>query len=559
MKKQDVEERVWLRHYPPEIPKSIHYPEVSLVTFLLDSAHRFPDKEVIFFMGKRIRYKQLLDAVYRLAHALRDLGIEKGDRVAIMLPNSPQAVIAYYATLLIGGVVVQTNPLYTERELEHQLIDSGTKVLVALDLVYPRIKAVREKANLQHVIITSVGDYLPFPKNWLYPFVQRKQKQAVNLEGEVILKWHALLQAQPDTPIPPVEINAKEDLALLQYTGGTTGLPKGCMLTHYNLVANVLQTRHWIYKSEFGKERVLAALPFFHVYGMTTVMNLTLMIAGSMVVIPRFQPEEVLKLIEKERPTLFPGAPTMYIALINHPEIHQYDLSSIFACISGSAPLHLEVQQRFEELTNGKIVEGYGLTESSPVTHANLIWGERVNGSIGLPWPDTEAAIMDEEGNFLPPRAIGELVVRGPQVMKGYWQRPEETEMTLREGWLLTGDMGYMDEEGYFYIVDRKKDMIIASGYNIYPREIEEILFEHPAIQEAAVAGIPDEYRGETVKAFVVVKEGMTVTEEELDQFCREKLASYKIPRIYEFREQLPKTTVGKVLRRQLVQEDQAN
>ncbi|HEX6923182.1 MAG TPA: long-chain fatty acid--CoA ligase, partial [Bacillales bacterium] len=349
----------------------------------------------------------------------------------------------------------------------------------------------------------------------------------------------------------------KNDLALLQYTGGTTGPAKGVMLTHYNLVANTMQCNAWMYKTEYGKEKVLGLLPFFHVYGMTTVMNLSIMYAAEMIILPNFDVKQALKTIEKEKPTLFPGAPTMYIGLLNHPDIEKYDLSSIEACISGSAPLPAEIQQQFERKTHGKLVEGYGLSEASPVTHTNLIWENRVKGSIGLPFPDTEAACLSEEtGEIAGVSEVGELMVRGPQVMKGYWRRPEETKATFKDDWLLTGDVGYMDEKGYFYIIDRKKDMIIAGGFNIYPREVEEVLYEHEAVLEAAVVGVPDAYRGETVKAFVVTKEGASCTEKELNQHCRKALAAYKVPRLYEFREELPKTTVGKVLRRTLVDEE---
>lgn len=330
------------------------------------------------------------------------------------------------------------------------------------------------------------------------------------------------------------------------------------MLTHRNLIANTLMCAHWMYRCQKGEEAILGVLPFFHVYGMTTIMNLSVMQAYKMILLPKFDVETVLKTIEKQKPTLFPGAPTMYIALLNHPNLSKYDLSSIKVCISGSAPLPVEVQEKFEKITGGKLIEGYGLTEASPVTHSNFLWdGERIKGSIGVPWPDTDAKIISlETGQEANVNEIGELVVRGPQVMKGYWNQPFETDSVLRDDWLYTGDMGYMDEKGYFFIVDRKKDMIIASGYNIYPREVEEVLYEHPKVQEAVVVGVPHEYRGETVKAFIVLKEGEQCTEEELDEFMRNRLAAYKVPRIYEFRKELPKTAVGKILRRVLIEEE---
>ncbi len=552
-------EKPWLALYPQQVPHSIDYPRKPLQQFLREAAEQFPQKTAIHFLGKELTYKEIYEQAIKLASYLQQLGLQKGDRVSIMLPNCPQAVISYYAILFAGGIVVQTNPLYTERELEYQLNDSGAKVIISLDLLYPRITKVKAHTKIEHVIITSIKDYLPFPKNVLYPFVQKKQTGMivrVKHEGDCHLFTKALSLASgkvKETDVDPIE-----DIALLQYTGGTTGFPKAAMLTHYNLTANTFMCAKWMYKCERGNESILGVLPFFHVYGMTAVMNLSIMEGYKMILLPKFDVETTLKTIEKQRPTLFPGAPTIYIALLNHPNLKKYDLSSIKICISGSAPLPVEVQEQFETVTGGKIVEGYGLTEASPVTHSNFIWdGKRIKGSIGVPWPDTGAMIVSlETGEKANVNEIGEIVVRGPQVMKGYWNRPEETAATLRDGWLYTGDLGYMNEEGYFFVVDRKKDMIIASGYNVYPREVEEVLYEHPKVQEAVVIGVPDAYRGETVKAFVVIKEGETCTEEELDQFMRSKLAAYKVPRIYEFRKELPKTAVGKILRRTLVEEE---
>ena len=353
------------------------------------------------------------------------------------------------------------------------------------------------------------------------------------------------------------EFDFENDLALLQYTGGTTGYPKGVMLTHKNLISNASACDAWLYKMKKGDEKILGVLPFFHVYGMTTVLILAVMQGYKMILLPKFDVETTLKTIHKQRPSIFPGAPTIYIGLLNHPDLKKYDLSSIESCLSGSAPLPVEIQEKFEEVTGGRLVEGYGLTESSPVTHANFIWEKRVKGSVGVPWPDTDAAILSlETREPARPREVGEIVVKGPQVMKGYWNRPEDTAATFQDDWLLTGDLGYMDEEGFFYVVDRRKDMIIAGGYNIYPREIEDVLYEHPAIQEMVAAGVPDPYRGETVKVYIVLKKGAHVTETELDEFARENLAAYKVPKIYEFRDELPKTAVGKILRRVLVEEE---
>ncbi|MGP4075761.1 long-chain-fatty-acid--CoA ligase [Halobacillus sp. K22] len=555
----DTFHRPWHEHYPPEVPTTLDYDEKPLHEYLEDSAQSYGEKKALYFMGKELNYQQIYEESRLLASYLQEKGLNKGDRVSIMLPNCPQSVIAYYAILMAGGIVVQTNPLYMERELEYQMKDSGTKMIICLDILYPKAANVKPNTPLEHIIVTGIKDYLPFPKNKLYPFVQKRQYQVLvkpEQSSDTHL-WKNILKTATGN-VTPVKVNPKEDLALLQYTGGTTGFPKGVMLTHYNLVVNTQMAKKWLYKCEEGKEVVLAILPFFHVYGMTSVMNLSVMMGNKMVLMPKFDAEEVLKVIEKQRPTLFPGAPTIYIALLNHPNLKKYDLSSIEACISGSAPLPVEVQENFERITKGKLVEGYGLTETSPTTHSNLIWGRRVSGSVGIPWPDTDAKIYrmeaDEEAE---PGEIGEIVVKGPQVMKGYWNKPEETAQVLSEdGWFRTGDMGRMDEEGYFYVVDRKKDMIIAGGYNIYPREVEEVLYEHSEIQEAVIVGVPDPYRGETVKAFIVKKQGSEITEEELDEYCRKNIASYKVPRIYEFRNELPKTAVGKILRRTLVEEE---
>jgi len=548
---------IWLSSYPDQVPHHLEYPSDSLAQILVNTSQKYPTHEAIYFQGKKITYQTLLDSVYRFANALKFLGVKKGDRVAIMLPNTPQSVISYYATLMIGAVVVQTNPLYTERELQHQLADAQVKVILTLDLTYKKVVKVKELTSIQSIIVTSIKDYLPFPKNWLYSLKMRLERKHVKIGNEVnTYSFESLLKSTPNHP-QNVDIDTKKDIALLQYTGGTTGQAKGVMLSHHNLIANVIQVKHWLYKARPGQERVLGALPFFHVFGMTAVMNFTIMIGASMILIPRFDVTEILKTIQKTKPTFFPGAPTMYIAINNHSDVKKYNLSSIEACISGSAPLPLEVQETFESLTGSRLVEGYGLTETSPVTHANPIWGKRKNGSIGIPWPDTEAKIVNgdtweevELGN------VGELAVKGNQIMMGYWNRPEETSKIMNNGWLLTGDIAKVDNDGYFYIVDRKKDVIIAGGFNVYPREVEEVLYEHPAIKEAAVVGIPDPYRGETVKAYVVFKDGKEVTEKELIAYTRKNLAAYKIPRQYEFRSELPKTIVGKVLKRALLEEE---
>lgn len=549
----------WLKLYPEEIPAHIEYESEPLYAYLQQSAIKNPGKKAIDFLGKKITYAELFESALKLSHHFQSIGLLKGDRVSIMLPNCPQAVITYYAVLLSGGIVVQTNPLYMEKELKYQLNDSGSKFIVCLDLAYPKVAKVKRGTELDQIIVTGVQDYLPFPKKALYPYVQKKKKKSliveISYDDQAVHSFMEVMR-NGEAIQPVIGVDPEEDVALIQYTGGTTGKPKGVMLTHHNLVSNTMQCHSWLYKMKYGKEKVLGILPFFHVYGMTTVMNFAIMYAAEMIILPNFDVKQALKTIQKERPTLFPGAPTMYIGILNHPDIEKYDLSSIEACISGSAPLPVEIQAQFEKKTNGFLVEGYGLSEASPVTHSNLVWGERVKGSIGIPFPDTEAACLLENGDMAAPNEMGELMVRGPQVMKGYWRRPEETQAVLKNGWLLTGDIGYMDEYGHFYIIDRKKDMIIAGGYNIYPREVEEVLYEHEAVQEAVVIGIKDSYRGETVKAFIVKKKGSPCSEKDLNEHCRKQLAAYKVPHLYEFRDELPKSTVGKILRRELIDQE---
>jgi len=537
-------------HYDPGVPKEAPRPWI-LFKALEANAQRFPHRVALEFLGRSLTYRELWREVEAFAKGLQEAGLRPGDRVAIMLPNSPQFVIAFYGTLLAGGVGVNVNPMYTPRELRHQLQDAGVQALVILDQLLPRYQEVKAEVPVRLLVRTGIQDYLPFPKNLLYPLMLRRKGQAPKaLEG---IPWRAFLKrGRPE----PVAVDL-DDLALLQYTGGTTGLAKGAMLTHRNLSSNALQVRAWIPDFREGEEVVLGAIPFFHAYGMTVAMNLALLGAAKLVLLPRPEIGPIVEAIEKHRVTLFPGVPTLYVAFNNFPGIEKRDLKSVRACISGSAPLPLEVAERFEKLTGAKLVEGYGLTEASPVTHCNPLYGERRLGSVGLPLPGVDAKVVDEEGKEVPLGEVGELIVKGPNVMKGYWNRPEETQKALKDGWLFTGDLARMDQDGYFYIVDRKKDMIIAGGYNIYPREVEEVLYGHEAVQEAAVVGVPDPYRGETVAAFIVLKEAYRgkVTEKDIEAFCRANLAAYKVPRIIQFREGLPKSSVGKILKRELTKE----
>jgi long-chain acyl-CoA synthetase len=488
--------------------------------------------------------------------------VEKGDRVAVHLPNCPQFVIAYYATLMAGGIVVPCNPQYVAREIRHQLADSGAKVAVTLSLTYPLVKQVRSETELEHVVVANIKEYFPGLLKFLFGVAKEKQEgHYQDLSGDANTYWFQDLLAQAPARPEPVEVTP-DDTGILMYTGGTTGISKGAQLTHQNLVANAIQARWWMFDSKEGEEVMMTALPLYHSYAMTVCMNHTIYLAGSMILIPNPRVmDHVLKSINKHKPTLYPGVPAMYVAVTNHPDVGKYDVSSIRACLSGAAGLPPEVQEGFERLTGAKLVEGYGLSEATPVTHCNPIYGKRKDGSwIGLPFPDTEAVIMDLESGDeqLEAGEIGELCIRGPQVMKGYWNMPTETANALRDGWLHTGDIARMDHDGFFQIVDRKKDMILgAGGFNIYPREVEDVLYEHPKVLEAAVAGVPvAAEKGERVKAYVVLKPGETATEEEILEYCRENLAYYKVPKFIEFREDLPKTMVGKVLRRVLVEDE---
>ncbi|MFW6135369.1 MAG: long-chain-fatty-acid--CoA ligase [Chloroflexota bacterium] len=565
-------ERPWLSHYEDGVPAEVEIPDYPVTQNLIKAAEEYPGKPALIFgnvveplgnklMDTTISYRELLDLTYRFAAALQRFGVEKGDRVAVHLPNCPQFVIAYYATLMVGGVVVPCNPQYVGREIEHQLNDSETETIITLSLTYPTVKKIRHQTPLKQVIVTNIKEYFPGLLKLLFTLAtEKKEGHYQDISGDADTYWFQdVLGGAPERP-GEVEIGM-EDTAVLMYTGGTTGIPKAAQLTQRNVQANALQIRAWLPRMKRGEDSILTSLPLFHSYGMTTCMNLAILAASSMILIPNPRVLiHILKSINAHHPTLYPGVPAMYVAINNYPEIEKFDLSSIRACISGAAPLPVEVQQKFQELTGARLVEGYGLSEATPVTHANPIFGENRIGTIGLPFPSTDAKIVDAETGErdLATGEVGELVVQGPQVMKGYWRMPTETANTLRDGWLHTGDLSRMDEDGYFQIVDRKKDMILgAGGYNIYPREVEEVLYENPKVQEAAVVGVPISVeKGERVKAFVVLKEGETATEEEVLAFCRENLAPYKVPSFVEFRDELPKTMVGKILRRVLLEEE---
>ncbi len=555
MKEIRYQDKPWLARYEKGVPEKAAYENICLPGFLERSADKFSDKPALIFQGYSISYVKLNEMVNRFAACLTDFGIRKGDSVAILLPNLIPCVAAYYATMKIGGVTVMNNPLYSDRELKHQFNDSEAKVLITLDLLADRMVALRPQTRIRQIIYTSIGDYLPFPKNLLFPFVGKKKKLAADVKSkEEIYKWKELVSRY--SPVLPQVSISFDDVAMYQYTGGTTGVSKGVMLTHGNLSRQVQQVAAWFPSFDRGNETMLGALPFFHVFGLTTAMNLSIYEGWGNILIPKPQPDALLEAVRKFKPTFAPLVPTMYIGMLNHPDIHNSDLTSIKGCFSGSAPLPVEVIKEFEEKTGAVIVEGYGLTETTPVTHINPFHRDkRKIGSIGLPIPDTECRIVSlEDGKTdVPSGQSGELLVRGPQIMKGYRNMPQETANVLSsDGWLSTGDIAVMDEEGYFFIVDRKKDLIISSGYNVYPRDIEEVFYEHPDVKEACAIGIPHPHRGEAVKVFVVPKEEKIISEQELMEYCKTKLAKYKWPEEIEFREDLPKSNVGKILKKNL-------
>ncbi len=550
-------ERPWYSHYEKGVPRSIDYPEKPLWAILKDTAENYPENTALWFEGWQCTYKELYEYSLKFANFLQSLGVQKGDKVAIMLPNVPHYPISYYATLMVGGVVVQLNPLYTPSELEFLLNDSESKVLITLDIFWDTVQRVMDKVNVGRYIVGKIPDFLPFIKGLLYPLVANPKPKAVSFDGFKFFRFSEFLKHPTEPNFP--DINPKDDLAVLQYTGGTTGTPKGVMLTHFNILANTYQSVSWFTQLEPGNEVTLCIIPFFHSYGMTVALNFSVKVAAKMVLMPKYHTKDALKLIQKHKVTLLPGVPQIYATISNHPEVSKYNLRSIKACISGAAPLPLKVKEDFERLTGGKLVEGYGLSEASPVTHCNPIYGLNKPGSIGLPFPDTDAKIVDiEDGKKeMSVGEPGELIIKGPQVMKGYWKRPDETALVLRDGWLYTGDIAYMDNDGYFYIVDRKKEMIIVGGFNVYPREVEEVLMKHPKVRDAIVVGIEHPIKGEIVKAYVVLKEGMSASSDELINFCKEHLAPYKIPAEIEFRKELPRTVVGKALRRILKEEEE--
>jgi len=558
-------DRPWLAHYDAGVPHAINVPLIALPELLAQAAQDFPAAPALLFYGTTISYAELDALAWRFASALVRAGVTPGERVALVLPNTPQAVICFYGALRAGATVVLANPLHEAGALIRQVEDAQAASIVALSMFHPLIIQARERVPFARVIYTNLKEYLPTTQRRLFTLLRQEREghRVPDAEADRSL-WLARMleearQLEPATSAcPPLAPNQP---AVILYTGGTTGEAKGVLHTHASLVANALQTRAWVPDLRRGRERVLCALPFSHAYGMTACMNFAIALAAAMILLPTFETENVLHATRRDRPTVFPGVPPMYAALTDVKGVRDYGLASLRACLSGAAPLPIEVQEGFERITRARLVEGYGLTEAGPVTHVNPVAGAHRHGFIGLPLPSTEAKIVDmASGADLPPGQIGELLVRGPQLMQGYWNRPAETaEAITLAGWLRTGDLARMDADGFFQVIERKKEMIVAGRFNIYPRDVEEVLYEHPKVLEAAVAGVPSGAAGASdVKAFVVLRQGESATAEEIIQFLRERISSYKLPTAVEFRAALPRSFIGKVLRRVLVEGEQA-
>ncbi len=554
-----MSEKPWLNRYDEGVPHHIDYPEVPLFEALAEAAKKYPESACTIFKGARITYREMDELTDRLAAGLASIGIRQGDQVGIFMPNTPQFVMAYFAILKLGAIVVAVNPLYSAREIEHQANDAGIEIMLVMSNFYNLIKDVQPKTQIRTVVVTNIKETLPSILAFLFTLTKEKKGGfRIDLaEGD---HWmQDLINSHQPEDRPQVDVSP-DDNALFQYSGGTTGISKAAIAIHRNLVANTLQMRSWMVQVEDGQETVLMAIPLFHVYGMVVGMLFGINIGAALVMIPNPRDlDDLLSNAQKYKTTIFPGVPTLYNAINNHPDVKagKYDLSSIKVCISGSAPLMRETKEKFEAVTGGILFEGYGLSEAPTATHCNPLLGENRTGSIGLPLPDVECRIisLDDEVTVLSTGEIGELVIKGPMVMKGYHNMPTETTNALRDGWLHTGDIARMDEDGYFYIVDRKKELIKPGGYQVWPREVEEVISENPRVLEVGVAGVPDPYRGETVKAWIVVKPGETLSEQDIKSWSSERLAKYKVPSQVEFRDELPKTTIGKILRRELVRE----
>jgi long-chain acyl-CoA synthetase len=547
----------WLASYPKDIDWHARYTPAPLGALLDRAVAQWPEQRCVDFLDRAYSYREIGSLVARAAKGLQGLGVGPGVKVGLFLPNCPYAVVMFFAVLKVGGTVVNFNPLYAPREIEHQIEDSETDLMVTLDLqlLLPKLQPLLERTRLRTLIVCRMANALPFPKNLLFPWIKRKEIAAVPA-GPAYVWFERLIDNDGESA--SVAIDPARALAVLQYTGGTTGVPKGAAHTHASLHVNAEQLAAWSPGCKPAAERVLGILPLFHVFAMTAVMLYAVRIGAEMILLPRYELDQLLATIDRKKPTVMPGVPTLYTAIANHPRLGSYDLTSLKLCIAGGAALPLEVKQAFERRSGCTLVEGYGLTEA-PVTHCNPISGRHKTGSIGLPMPGTslEVVSLDDRRTPLPPGERGEICIRGPQVMQGYWRREAETAQALEDGRLHTGDVGYLDEDGYAFIVDRLKELIICSGYNVYPRMVEEAIYEHPAVAEAAVVGMPDPYRGETVKAFVVRGAGASLSAEELLAFLKDKLSPIEMPKQIAFRDSLPKSAVGKILKRELLRQEQ--
>lgn len=548
----------WLKSYPDQINWAAHIPEAPLYKLLDDATDLYPQRNVIDFLGKKYTYRELHDLVMKAAKGLQGLGVKKGTKVGIFMPNAPAFVIFYFAILKAGGTVVNFSPLYSARELSQQIKDADAEIMVMLDLevLYEKIRNLFDETPLQKIIVCPLSEQLPFPKSFLFPIFKSKEVAKIKWDMKHV-KFKDLIQN--DGVIRPVDINPREDIAIFQYTGGTTGLPKGAMLTHANVYANACQANMWFVREADSQEKILAGLPLFHVFAMTAVMNAAIVMGGEMVMMfPRFNVDDAMKMVQDHKITFFPAVPTIYTMICNHPNVRNFKLSSLKICLSGGAPLPVEIKKQFEDLTGCKLIEAYGLSETSPAATSNPLYGVNKPGSIGIPFPGTiiKVCSVEDPTKEVPHGEKGEICISGPQVMKGYWKRPAETSSTLIDGFLHTGDVGYIDEDGYIFLVDRIKDVILCNGYNVYPRNVEEAIYLHPAVEETTVIGVPDKRRGENVKAFIKVKEGFSLTDVELLEFLQDKLASYQMPQMIEFRDSLPKTMIGKLSKKELVAEE---
>lgn len=546
-----MEEKLWHKSYAPGVPHNLDYDKTTISGGLARSARRFGDRVALNYMGRKITYAELDALVNRFARALMALGVKPGDKVAAILPNMPQVIICNMAAFRIGAVVVMNNPLYTERELGYQLDDSDSKVAVTMSLLVPRVLKVMPQTRLEKIIACNINDYLPFPKKQLFPLVKKDMYKKIETT-DVVLDFNDLIKAYPPDPVE--EKGKWEELSTLLYTGGTTGVSKGVMLSHGNISSNVQQFRAWFPDLNDGEVSIVGTFPVFHSAGFTAIQNFMTWAGWEHVMIPRPEPKAMIELLKKYKPQFLPGVPAIFVGLLDDPEFRDMDLSFIRGFFSGAAPLAADTIKDLQDLTGATILEVYGLTETTPIITVTP-WGGTIKpGTVGIPVPDTDFRIVDAEtgSTELPTGEVGEIIVSGPQIMMGYYKKPEETAATLRDGWVFTGDLGFFDEDGYLSVVDRKKDMVISSGYNVYPVEVDNVLFDHPRVLEACTVGVPDSYRGESLKAFIVVKEGETLTAEEVVAYCKERLAAYKVPHEVEFIDELPKTVVGKILRREL-------